>query len=67
MFPVTIIRDGQEEVIVLNQKHVCSFKSLTIDKKEITEIRMSNGDIWHVVDPPYKNWFPDSFTTSEEY
>jgi len=68
MLSVTVIdNDGKKKEITINQKHLCSFHLKIIDQKEVTEVRMSNGDIWHVIEPPYSHWFPDTHTTSQEY
>jgi len=60
-----ILIDGR--TIGVNQKHICSFSKKILEDQNYTELRMSNGDVWIVVDPSWQAWFPDICTTSTEY
>ena len=59
--------NNQEKYITINQKQICSFAQITKNDTVLTEVRMSNGDIWHVIEPEYNQWFPDSFITDVNY
>lgn len=71
MLYVTILKNNKEQNITLNQKQICSFHDIEIiqNKQTIkaTEVRMSNGDIWIVIQPPFEDWHIDAFITSSEY
>ena len=69
MLLIKIFENGEEKDIVINQKHICSFKQIFITelKMEATEVRMSNGDIHNVIKPPYDQWQPDAWITDTDY
>ena len=67
MIYAQVIKNKKTKMVTINQKHICSFEFITLDEKKITELRMSNGDIWHVIDPPCEDWVADSFVTDVEY
>jgi len=67
MLPVKILHDNKEKQIALNLKHITSFSEIIHNQKKMTEIRMSNGDIWIVIDPPYDHWIPDMFSNESGY
>jgi len=83
MLYLTILKDNKEQTITINQKQICSFHSIEIIHrnpiKEIsspqhsiqtikaTEVRMSNGDVWCVILPPFEDWHIDAFTTNSDY
>lgn len=67
MLCVAVLINNEEKIITINQKHICSFFKKTIGNKKVTEVRMSNGDIWDIVDPIFDSWFVDSHITSTDY
>jgi hypothetical protein len=61
MIPVTIIKNNQIKDIGINENQVCSFEEIeilhpTLNIIKATEVRMSNGDQWIVINPPYEEW-----------
>ena len=67
MIRITVLANSTEKQITVNQKHICSFEDAQIGDKIVTEIRMSNGDVWHVTDPPFDFWLRDSWITDTDY
>jgi len=67
MLSVTIVEDGKEIEIGVNQKHICSFRPIGPPEKLRTEIRMSNGDIFEIIKPPYNQWQVDVYITDTNY
>ncbi len=67
MLCATVLINNEKKEIIINQKQVCSFSKKTIDGQKITELRMSNGDIWNVLDPIFDSWYVDGHITSTDY
>jgi hypothetical protein len=67
MILATVLHNSEKKQITINQKHVCSFEEIYDSGIRYTEVRMSNGDVWRVIDPPFGDWLPDSFVTDKEY
>lgn len=65
---VTVLDNSIEKIITINQKHICSFEEeKEVENRFVTEVRMSNGDVWYVIDPGLEQWIPDAFITDTEY
>lgn len=71
MINCTVLKDGKQKQVSINQKHVCSFEEIEIiinnSATKATELRMSNGDVWIVILPDCISWLPDRFTTDTNY
>jgi hypothetical protein len=67
----TVLIDGKQKQVSINQKHICSFQEIEIELNnkitKATELRMSNGDVWIVITPDYTSWIPDAFISGNEY
>ena len=67
MIPIKVLQNNEIKNVALNQRHVCSFSPVQINDKTYTEVRMSNGDIWVVIEPPHNQWLIDQWVTDENY
>lgn len=69
MIYCTVLEDGKQKQVTINQKQICSFQEIEIglNSKKAIELRMSNGDVWIVLSPDYTSWIPDAFISGNEY
>ena len=69
MLPVKIFENNSQKEIVINQKHISSFEPIDLPDfpHQCTKIRMSNGDEFHVVHPPFDQWQIDAYITDQNY
>jgi len=60
-----IVNEHETDTVILNQRHICSFKKVELHGKECTEVKMSNGDKWIVIEPDFQSWSIDAFIDKE--
>ena len=66
---VLIVNSNEIKTIAINQRQICSVEKIDAPEPQNsrTLVRMSNGDKWEVIDPPYNAWMLDFDAKDSDY
>jgi len=68
MLLIKILEDNQINEITINQKNISYFRSVdTLSHGQCTFIKMTCGDEFVVIEPPFEQWQVDSYITPTDY